>query len=361
MGHIFISYSRTDTEYAHKLADMLQSKGLDIWIDARLDYGSQWPLELQKQLDSCEAFIVIMTPRSFASEWVQSELQRAKRKLKPIFPLLLEGDEPWLSVESTQFYDVRGGQFPDARFYSALQRVKTNSQTDSTLQAHKPSGNKVTTVSPSFPKLSGGAWIAVIALGAVVLAACAVFAVPLLGRLLNSSPGLPADPSTPDVSIRETAVPSLTSLPTDIPPTDNPPTATSIPPTATSEPILVTDHHDISLCCGDPGTQRSAPLDFTIPVETVGVLRIEFSAATDRLACSDMVLHILWDDVEIYSTDRIGPVSGRLTTGSVDLGPLISRGSHTLTLSPEGVVGGCNTGALGGWAGQLIVHTSALP
>jgi hypothetical protein len=368
MGHIFISYSRTDTEYAHKLADVLQSKGLEIWIDARLDYGSQWPLELQKQLDSCEAFIVIMTPRSFASEWVQSELQRAKRKLKPIFPLLLEGDEPWLSVESTQFYDVRGGKLPDARFYSALQRVKTTSQTDSTLQAHKPSAKEVTTVSPYFPKLAPGAWIAAVALGAVILTACAVFAVPLLGRLLNSPPSLPVDSSsTPDVSIRETAAPSLpseptfTSLPTEIPPTDNPPTATPIPLTATSEPILVTDHYDISLCCGDPGTQRSAPLDFTIPVETVGVLRIEFSAATDRLACSDMVLHILWDGVEIYSTDRIGPVSGRLTTGSVDLGPLISRGSHTLTLSPEGVVGGCNTGALGGWAGQLIVHTSAFP
>ena len=35
----------TDTDYAHELAEALQSKGLDIWIDARLDYGSQWPLE----------------------------------------------------------------------------------------------------------------------------------------------------------------------------------------------------------------------------------------------------------------------------------------------------------------------------
>jgi hypothetical protein len=70
----------TDTDYAHELAEALQSKGLDIWIDARLDHGSQWPRELQKQSDSCGAFIVIMTPRSFASEWVQSELQRARRK-----------------------------------------------------------------------------------------------------------------------------------------------------------------------------------------------------------------------------------------------------------------------------------------
>ncbi|HEX5807171.1 MAG TPA: toll/interleukin-1 receptor domain-containing protein, partial [Anaerolineales bacterium] len=104
MGHVFISYSHKDTGYAHALASELQGKGFDVWIDERLDYGSQWPHEVQKQLDSCSAFILIMSPRAYASEWVQSELQRAKRKIKPVFPLLLEGDEPWLSVESTQYY-----------------------------------------------------------------------------------------------------------------------------------------------------------------------------------------------------------------------------------------------------------------
>jgi formylglycine-generating enzyme required for sulfatase activity len=64
-----------------------------------------------------------MTPRAFASEWVQNELQRARRKSKPVFPILLEGDEPWLSVESRQFYDVRGGELPDERFYSALEQA----------------------------------------------------------------------------------------------------------------------------------------------------------------------------------------------------------------------------------------------
>jgi hypothetical protein len=352
MSHIFISYSRTDTEYAHKLADVLHSKGLEVWIDARLDYGSQWPHELQKQLDSCEAFIVIMTPRSFASEWVQSELQRARRKLKPIFPLLLEGDEPWLSVESTQFYDVRGDRLPDARFYSALQRVMTTGESAATLQASKEAMKPKTTGGSAFPKFGPGIFLALIVVAAVAFVAFAIFAAgPLLGRLLNSSPPATSDPSTQNPGLRQTAVPTLTL--TAVP--------SAVPPTTTLEPILVVNNYDISLCCGDPGTQRSAALDFTIPVETDGVLRIAYSAATDVLACSDIVLHILWDGVEIYSTDRIGPVSGRSNTGSVDLGPLITRGDHTLTLSPEGVVGGCNSGTLGGWAGKLIVHTSTSP
>lgn len=80
MGPIFISYSHKDTKYAHGLADHLKTMGFETWIDERVDYGSQWPHELQKQLDTCDAFILVMTPRSFTSDWVQSELQRAKRK-----------------------------------------------------------------------------------------------------------------------------------------------------------------------------------------------------------------------------------------------------------------------------------------
>lgn len=123
MSHIFISYSHRDNEYAHALAEHLQSRGFRVWIDDRIDYGSQWPGEIQKQLDSCDAFILIMSPRSFASEWVQSELQRAKRKAKPVFPLLLEGDESWLSVESTQYYDVRNRSLPNDEFYADLKQA----------------------------------------------------------------------------------------------------------------------------------------------------------------------------------------------------------------------------------------------
>ena len=144
MGHIFVSYSHKDTKYAHELADSLQNMGFEVWIDERLDYGAQWPQELQKQLDGCAAFILIMSRHSYASEWVQSELQRAKRKLKPIFPLLLDGDEPWLSVESTQYYDVRESAGPDPKFYSDLKKVIPPNATARTLQGPNVSGTEMT-------------------------------------------------------------------------------------------------------------------------------------------------------------------------------------------------------------------------
>jgi len=122
MSHIFISYSHQDSDYAHKLAAALEQHGFEGWIDDRIDYGSQWPHEIQENLDCCGVFIVIMTPRSYNSDWVQNELARAKRKGKPVFALLLEGDEPWLAVEATQYMDVRGGKLPDTGFYASISR-----------------------------------------------------------------------------------------------------------------------------------------------------------------------------------------------------------------------------------------------
>ena len=171
MGHVFISYSHRDTDYAHRLADSLQRNGFDVWIDERLDYGSQWPHELQMRLDSCDAFILIMTPRSYASEWVQNELQRAKRKLKPIFPLLLEGDEPWLSVESTQYYDVRGELLPDDRFHSNLKQVTSIREGQSAeLPAHSAKSSVKPKYSAGSAKPNKGFMIASIAGIATLLA-----------------------------------------------------------------------------------------------------------------------------------------------------------------------------------------------
>jgi hypothetical protein len=137
MGHTFISYSHRDADYANQLTENLRASGFNVWIDTRLNYGSQWPRELQTQLDTCDVFILIMSAHSFESDWVQNELIRAKRKSKLIFPLLLEGDEPWLSVETIQFYDVRGGKLPDNRFFSSLKDAVRTGQKDRTLRPIK--------------------------------------------------------------------------------------------------------------------------------------------------------------------------------------------------------------------------------
>jgi serine/threonine-protein kinase len=121
LGHIFISYSRRDQDYARQLADQLRANGFDVWIDDRIDYGDRWFKEIEQAIVDCAAITVIMTPNSHESEWVHREILIAKREKKPIFPLLLKGQEFGILID-IQYADVRSGQMPPAGFYIRLRR-----------------------------------------------------------------------------------------------------------------------------------------------------------------------------------------------------------------------------------------------
>ena len=123
MSYVFISYSHKNKEYAHRLENELKKRNLKVWLDDRIDYGSEWPKIIEEKLDACGALILIMSPHSYCSNWVQNELIRAKRKGKRIFPIFLEGNEPWISVEATQYIDVRDGKLPPTTFFDALIKV----------------------------------------------------------------------------------------------------------------------------------------------------------------------------------------------------------------------------------------------
>jgi len=126
MGHIFISYSHKDKAYAHKLQRHLQEKGFESWIDDRIDFGARWPHEIEKRLRECDAFILVMSPNSHDSEWVQNELMLARELKKRIFPLLLDG-EAWWHVRTTQYVNVQGGKLPPASFFVSLAEASPRS------------------------------------------------------------------------------------------------------------------------------------------------------------------------------------------------------------------------------------------
>jgi hypothetical protein len=133
MSHIFISYSHKDKDYVHKLQDALQNEGFDVWIDDRINYRSAWPKVIQKHLDECGAFIVVMTENAYDSEWVQNEVTRARRKKKPFYALLLRGDT-WLSFEAIQYEDVSGERLPKKKFYEDLASVIPRAAAERALQ-----------------------------------------------------------------------------------------------------------------------------------------------------------------------------------------------------------------------------------
>ncbi len=124
MGHIFISYSKKDIVYAEKLINALKREGFNPWLDMEgLGAGTHWQTRLQKQIYTCDAYILVMSRNAFNSKWVPDELVTAKTRGKPIFPLLLDDTEMFLAIQTIQFEDVRGGKMPSETFYKRLAQV----------------------------------------------------------------------------------------------------------------------------------------------------------------------------------------------------------------------------------------------
>ncbi|MFZ5819420.1 MAG: SUMF1/EgtB/PvdO family nonheme iron enzyme [Chloroflexota bacterium] len=177
MSHIFISYSHKDKKYVEKLEAKLLEEGFNVWIDHRVDYGTKWPVEIQKALDECDAFVLVVTKNAFESEWVQNEVARAKRKGKPFFPLLLQGDT-WLSVEATQYVDVTDGSLPPHKFYERLEKVTLKNKIEKTAQPPQTIKTKVS----QKPNLSQNA---VRVIGALIVGLAAIFGLPKLINVIG--------------------------------------------------------------------------------------------------------------------------------------------------------------------------------
>lgn len=118
-GHVFISYSHKDSEYTHRLAEEMEKHNLPVWIDDRIDYGTRWPQVIQEKIDTCGAFVLVMSDNARLSDWVNNELTYAMGKHRKIFPLLLKGDA-WLAVASIQFVNAWNRRLPKELFYKAV-------------------------------------------------------------------------------------------------------------------------------------------------------------------------------------------------------------------------------------------------
>ncbi|MBL7183549.1 MAG: glycine cleavage system protein GcvH [Anaerolineae bacterium] len=121
-NHVFISYSRKDQAYARKLENELRGRGFEVWIDDRIDYGDRWWRTIVRAIRTSAAFILVMTPDSEESEWVEREVMLTLDEDKPLFPLLLRGKKNPL-IGNRRYADVTSGQMPPRDFYGRLRQV----------------------------------------------------------------------------------------------------------------------------------------------------------------------------------------------------------------------------------------------
>lgn len=113
--HVFISYSKNDIRFARYIRQLLQAEGFKVWMDEQQLFPSQrWWQTIEKNIDTCAAFIVIMSPNSAASDWVEREILCAEHKEQRenkqiIFPVLFSG-ERFSRLAERQYEDMTAGE-----------------------------------------------------------------------------------------------------------------------------------------------------------------------------------------------------------------------------------------------------------
>ncbi|MEI8225852.1 MAG: toll/interleukin-1 receptor domain-containing protein [Bacteroidota bacterium] len=75
---VFISHSSTDKRFVRTLKDDLNENNIETWFDEdELDIGDSLADKLEIALDQSSHFLIILSPTSINSEWVNFEIQKA--------------------------------------------------------------------------------------------------------------------------------------------------------------------------------------------------------------------------------------------------------------------------------------------
>lgn len=113
MAHVFVSYSRRDSDTADQLVRNLEAAGYKVWIDREgILGGDEWRSQIVNAIDDCTAFMILLTPNSVASRNVRKELDLAENRGKPIIPIVLRR----VTVPPEMEYQLVGLQMIDLTF-----------------------------------------------------------------------------------------------------------------------------------------------------------------------------------------------------------------------------------------------------
>ena len=110
---LFISYSRSDKEFAERLALQLVAHHVNVWIDSwELNVGDSLITKIQEAITGASGLLVILSKASVQSEWCKKELnsglmRELEEKRVVVLPVLIEDCERPLFLLEKQYADFR--------------------------------------------------------------------------------------------------------------------------------------------------------------------------------------------------------------------------------------------------------------
>jgi hypothetical protein len=109
----FISYSRRDSEFVHRLFGDLKAAGVDLWLDD-LDIGSEhWDLAVQRALEACQFLIVVLSPASADNNNVLNEVDVGLKEKKVVIPVRIEECRLPLLVRRINYIDFVNSSYDE--------------------------------------------------------------------------------------------------------------------------------------------------------------------------------------------------------------------------------------------------------
>jgi WD40 repeat protein len=92
MADVFVSYSRRDAEFVHRLSDALSERGgRDVWLDTDgIQDGEVFPEAIKRAIEQSDTFLFVITPSAVNSAYCENEVEYARGMQKRILPVLRE-------------------------------------------------------------------------------------------------------------------------------------------------------------------------------------------------------------------------------------------------------------------------------
>ncbi|MBA3824171.1 MAG: toll/interleukin-1 receptor domain-containing protein [Ktedonobacterales bacterium] len=85
---MFLSYSRKDSEFVDRLELSLNERGITTWKNrSDIPGGDNWVKMIEEAVRACEMMLVVLSPQSVISTYVQKEYIYAGQMLKMVIPL----------------------------------------------------------------------------------------------------------------------------------------------------------------------------------------------------------------------------------------------------------------------------------
>src|SRR4029077_8509261 len=111
MAGLFISHSSIDKPFVYRLSIDLVARGMPVWFDTReIGTGDSLQQKIFDGIGTSDYVIVVLSPNSVASEWVQKELTAAltleqRRGRKFVLPIRIADCEIPLAIGDRIYAD----------------------------------------------------------------------------------------------------------------------------------------------------------------------------------------------------------------------------------------------------------------